>query len=200
MSAQLRKAERKEDRKRRYAAIKIKWKQLRTDLSASDLREALLEFCAGELKIAPIGSITELTIPQLNKILAAIDRETAQPRLPGQPSTASIELENGAVVTNLASEEQRWMIEQLFDMARWNEIAIERFLMERWKRKTPAMLTQRQARACIPTLLYLVAGTDLRRGRADNQIPVTKDQIRRHMPEIKARLARRAREAGRRLR
>ncbi len=193
MSAQPRKAE----RKRRYAAVKIKWKQLRSDLSAGDLREALLDFCAAELKIAPIGSITELTIPQLNKILAAIDREMAQPRLPGQAPIARAELTSGAEVTNLASEEQRWFINELFAMAGWHELGIERFLEERWKRKSAAMLTQRQARQCIPTLLYLVAGTDLRRGRADNQIPVTKDQIRKHIPTIKMRLTRRAREAGR---
>jgi len=109
--------------------VKIKWKMLRTDLSPGDLREALLEFCSAEMKIAPIGSITELTIPQLNRILAAIDREMAQPRLPGQAAVPRAATSNGgAEVTNLASEEQRWIIEQLFDMAGWHELSIERFL------------------------------------------------------------------------
>src|SRR5437764_1434142 len=79
------KDERKEQRRRMYAKVHIIWTQLRPDLKkgTQDYKDGLYIFAEAELKKPQIGSLTELTLFELSRLIQALEREQSQPRLYG---------------------------------------------------------------------------------------------------------------------
>ena len=194
------KVQNRAERKSRYAAIKIRWRQLRPDLAKTDEeRGALLDFAVAELGIAAIGSLTDLTMTQLNRVMVALGNELAAPRLPGASVPIAASSREGAgstaEITHLASKEEQWLIEQLFEYADWSEFYRERFLEKHYGKKSPAMLNRRQARGCITALLRSAAYRDLKFGKPDTTHP-SPQQIRVRIGEIKKIIARRAVESS----
>ena len=179
-----------EFRRRKYAQIKLTWRELRGDLAGDreELRNQLLVFAAAELGIQPIGSLTDLTDGQLKRVAEALQREKHQPRLPGQslPEVKPAPITSGEVI-HLASQPQQFTINKLFAYLRWSSDYREQFLREKYRRNSPAMLSTKQAHGCIRLLLNFAAYRDLKEQRGgDGKIP-QRDAVR-YLTELKRKL------------
>jgi hypothetical protein len=200
----------KEARRARYAAINATWKQLRPDLrhSAVELREARLDYAAAVNGIAPIGSLADLTIHQLDRVIEAMKRDLQQPAWPVQSSEFSVQrsrfatrnsepgTQDGAVV-HLATEEEAWAVEQVLDYLGWSDEGRQGFLRKNFRRATPQMLTHRQAKSAITVLLTIAASRDIKKregetaaaiGPEASPIKVSRLMIRAEMPSLKKRI------------
>lgn len=188
--------QRKLQRRKLLASINIIWKELRRDLhhSPSELREARLDFASAELKIPTIGSFSELTNYQLGKVLEAMQREKAQPRLAGcnvqtfQPAQQQANIQpSQADVTHLASDQQVWAIGRIFRYLGWSEKGREEFFKRNFRRNTPKMLTPKQAASAINILLGIAAARDIK-ARKGKQIKVSDGMKRAEIPALKYRI------------
>lgn len=205
----------KEARRARYAAINATWKKMRPDLhhSAEELREARLEFAAQVLGIPPIGSLGDLTIPQLDRVIEAMKKSYQQPslgvgiiagskaglRLVGSDvkSTAcgvispNPQFPTPAEVIHLASDEQVWAIEQVLSYLQtvwgWSKEGCSGFLRKNYRRESAHMLSPRQAGGAMTILLTIAAKKEITR-RLGNDVKVSRAMIRCEMPSLKQRI------------
>lgn len=197
-------ATKRDKRQSRFAKINATWKQLRPDLrTAEDLRQGRLEFAEAVLGCGPIGSFSDLTIPELDRVIAAMVR--GQLRLPtgdrgpqtefnqrldrrppgdgpaGPPSAVS-----GQVV-HLASAEEVWAIEQVLNYLGWSEEGRRGFFQKNFRRPSAHMLKPRQAKSAISILLSIAASKDIKRREGENT-KVSRGMMRAEMPALKRRI------------
>jgi hypothetical protein len=200
-----------EERRRMLAKIHIEFPKLRPDLrhSTEELREARLEFCQVALGLAHTpASMGEFNNRQLGKVLDAIKAAKTQPGLPGcqihglrqsgGQARATVSRINSrgcdagdmragsAEIIHLASEEQRWAISRIFDLLQWSEEGRARFLNSKFKKRTAAMLTAKEANSAMMILLYIAAYAAL---RADPKVKrVSRKMAKAYIPTLKKTL------------
>ncbi|HKQ06628.1 MAG TPA: hypothetical protein VJ464_15955 [Blastocatellia bacterium] len=188
----------KERRRKMYAKISLDWKQMRPDLhhGSQEARDALHDFASAELRLPPIASLRELTIPQLKKLIEAMQREIAQPQIAGLnltafavqvPATQAAAQAAPGEVVHLCSNEQAWAIGRVFSYLGWTDAGREAFLKRNFRRTNQRMLTVRQAGSAIRILLNIAASGDikLRKGK-DFKVPAW--MIRAEIPALKRRI------------
>lgn len=190
-------AERKAQRNRLYAKIHAIWGNLRRDLTkgSADYKEALYTFAESELKLERIGSFTELTIPQLIRVVEALEREQAQPPLytpaanvvqfkPKPAPSASETIHGGSPVPveHFASTEQRFAINRLFVYLGWSEAFQGKFIRQRYRTDKAERLTKKEAHALIRILLNC-AGQKYWKGQGKET--VSKPMIKAAIPHVK---------------
>jgi hypothetical protein len=188
--------DRKEVRRKMYAKIHVIWAQLRPDLKkgSDDYKEALYMFAEAELKLPQIGSFTELTQPQLARVIEALEREQSQPALyqqradnvvqfkPNPHHASAVDQQAQADVQHLASQPQRYAINRLFSYLGWGDYGREKFLENKFRCKSVEMLLQKQAHSCIRILLN-AAGSKY--WKAQGKETVSKPMIAAAIPKIK---------------
>lgn len=178
-------------RSRMIAAIHLKFKKLRTDLrfcSDEELREERLAFINDVLKPKrAIASMRDLSDRQLGLVLDALSRLEAQPQLPNSKAAAPIaQADTSAEIIHLASSEQGFTIEKLFNCLGWTDEARTNFVQQKFKRSSPAMLTFKQANSLTMILLNIAAARAIK-GRGSVQ-RVSRRMIQDEIPALKARL------------
>ena len=186
--------ERKSARRGMLAKIHALWRDLRPDLrdSRADSREGLLIFAEATLDLSHIGSLTDLTMPQLGRVIDALEKEHRQPALAGceivrnQPSVPNVG-QTQADVVHLASREQVWVINRIFDYLCWTLQGRETFLRSKSRRTRPEMLLSKQAHGIIRVLMNIAASRDLKAERGQN-VKVSQAAIRGYLPTLKRKL------------
>jgi len=190
----------RDKRQSRFAKINATWKQLRPDLRGADeLREARLEFAEQVLGCGPIGSFSDLTIPELDRVIAAM-MKSAQASLPGDrgqvtgdrvtrgnfglsPVTSNL----SPSVVHLASKEEVWAIEQVLGYLGWTEEGRRGFFQKNFRRPSAHMLKPRQAKSAISILLSIAASKDIKKREGENT-KVSRGMMRAEMPALKKRI------------
>jgi len=191
-------SDRRVQRKRMYAKIHVIWTQLRPDLKkgTDDYKEALYMFAEGELKKPQIGSMTELTLVELSRVIQALEREQTQPRLyqeaenvvqfkPNSHPAPVADQQQAGNVSHLASQAQCYAINKLFGHLGWSDNGREGFLQDKFRCKRVEMLLQKQAHSCIRILLNYAAS---RYWKAQGKEQVSKPMIAAAIPIIKAQV------------
>lgn len=186
-------------RSRMIAAIHVTFKQVRRDLKGAtedEIREERLAFINDTLRLKrPVKSMRDCTDRQLGLVLDALKRFDAQPALPNSkavpvPATNT----DGAEIIHLASAEQVYAINKLFDHLGWDFQTREDFLKKKFKRNAPTMLAQSQAQSATMILLTIAASREIRnRGGVAR---VSRAMVRAELPAIKARLGLDRKPAG----
>jgi hypothetical protein len=186
-------------RARTIAAIHLTWKKLRRDLhDPAESREQRLTFMAGVLKKQSLGSSRDLTDKQLGKVLDAMrDLENA-PELPGvaviHEQRAKSEGQSGllapgalpsAEIYHLATAAQVSAIDKLLTHLGWGREAKEGFLFKRFKRKSPELLSPKQANS-LTMILLTIAASNAVRSRGVQR--ASRLMIREEIPRLKAQL------------
>lgn len=177
-------------RNRVIAAIHLTWRKLRPDLrhSPEELRDERLAFITDRLKLKrPLKSMRSLSTPQLCLALEEMRRLISEPLLPNS-NAAPVKpiVQGGAEIIHLASAEQVYTINKLFDCLSWGPELRAGFLKKRFHRDTPSMLSPQQAQATVMILLNIAAARAIRsRGGVTR---VTRGMIRVEIPALKARL------------
>ncbi len=179
-----------------YAKIHVIWTSLRPDLKkgTSDYKEGLYMLAEAELKKPQIGSLTELTLAELSKLIQVLEHEQAQPPLyrdsgnivpfkssKGQPD-ASISDQVNAPVEHLASLNQRFAISKLFGYLGWGDYGRGKFLEKNFRCKRAEMLLHKQAHSCINILLRCAAS---KYWKDQGKQPVSTPMINAAIPRIK---------------
>jgi hypothetical protein len=181
-------------RSKTIAAIQITWKKVRRDLSDVDeSREQRLTFIAGVLNLkGPIASTRDLTDKQLGRVLDRLRELERQPELPETesihaPANRSVDAGAGAAeIVHLATASQVATIEKLFHFLGWRLQTQEGFLEERFKRKSPRLLTPKQAGSLTMILLNIGAAKSIRYRAEVGR--VSRTMIRAEIPSLKRRL------------
>lgn len=189
----------KTQRRAIFGKVHILWQELRSDLrrGSEDYREQLIQFAEAELRLpaGSLGSIGELSNGRLCRLLNALSAERQQPHLAGanvrqlRPKRREGAGETPALpaaVYHLASNEQAWLIEKLFDYVGWSERGREGFLQQNFRRQSASTLTVRQARSCTMILFTVAASKDLKREHGLEK--VSREQVHAYIPELKRRL------------
>lgn len=182
-----------ESRKRAMAAIQIMWQQMRPDLRGDReaLREERLTWISSFLDLKkPIGSVTKLSDGQIGLVLEEMKRLTGneKPKSAGnarflRPRT-SLASPSGAKIIHLATEEQQFTAQKIFDFLGWNVEKKEKFLMERFNCPNVRMLRYEKAHSLMMILLNIAAHTDLKaKGKKTGRAETAK-----HIKAIKRRL------------
>jgi hypothetical protein len=184
------------------ARIHCDWKTLRPDLrhSTSEARNELLDFATVALRLHdPLGSLRELTAAQLGRLIEAMARDRAQPRLEGclihhvRPAdvAAASAAASGGEVVHLATPEQAWALNRVLGFLGWSPEGREQFLKKNFRRTTPRMLTPKQASSALTILLGIAASRELKEAAAAEgrgEIKVSRAMIRAEIPALKLRL------------
>ena len=92
-----------------------------------------------------------------------------------------------AEIIHLASKQQVWAINRLYDYIGWTRERREEFLREKFRRVSPAMLTPRQAHSYTVILINVAAQKDIKREHPEVK-KVTREMIREYMPELMKRM------------
>jgi hypothetical protein len=177
-------------RAKMIAAVHIEWKKLRPDLHLDDesLRAERLVFVQDALKLKkPVSSLRVLSNAQLGRVLDAMRRLRAQPRLGGYapPLKPEIAPATGAEIFHLASAEQVFTISKLFDYLDWTLEFQKRFISRRFKREKPALLSPSNAHALIRILINIACSRDIKERGVGR---VSRAMIAAEIPALKARL------------
>lgn len=179
-------------RARMIAAIHIRFKQVRRDLrgsSETEIREERLAFINQTLNLKhPVSSMRDLTDRRLGLVLDRLNQLLAQPPLPNSRAVTTPQTEGsgGAEIVHLASAEQVYIINKLIGFLGWSPAASEKFISQRFKSKTPNMLSQKQAQSLIMILLYIAAARSIK--ERTSAARVSRKMIQAEIPELKARL------------
>jgi hypothetical protein len=199
------KSQRKPIRNKMYGKLHALWSWLRPDLAkgSTDYKEALYLFAEGELKIGHIGSFTNLTDKQLGKVIEALEREAGQPRLyrtvqsqesgvgsPGQVLQGNFGskaqgtriLNDDSPVEHLASEQQRWAINQVFGYLGWSDDFKAGFVKARFRTDKIEMLRNKEAHSLLAILLQCAGSKYWRRQGKDK---VSKPMVTSGAREVK---------------
>lgn len=192
-------------RQKMLAKIHIEYQRLRPDLrhSTEELREERLLFCQNALGLSrPPASLRDLTDKQLGRVIEAIAKEYSEPKLPGcdaHGTRASVRSNlsrhcsandmissSSAEVIHLASEEQTWAINRIFEYLGWSPEGRTRFIEGRFNRKSEKLLKPNEAQSLTFILLRIAASNDLKK---DSRIVrVTKSMIGSYIPQLKKKL------------
>jgi hypothetical protein len=186
----------KDARAATIAAIHITWSKIRRDLRGDkeELRDSRLQFMARVLN-REVTTSRGLSQAKLGKVLDAMRALESAPLLPGgaptvdpQPSIANVPAE----VHHLATESQVATIDKLFGCMGWSPEAIASFTEKRFKRKSPRLITPKQANSLTMILMNIAASRDIKRrwreetGREVEH--VSREMIRAEIPALKRRL------------
>jgi len=180
------------------AKINIEFAKLRRDLrhSTEELRLERLAFCERVLNLRrPLDSMRRLTDAQLARVIEAIKAEMPQGTLPGcsvhhfrgNERGLSCGPEEMGQVHHLAGAEQVWAITLVLDYLGWSAAGRERFIEAKYQRKSPNMLTPKQANGLLMILFNIAASNDLKRQHGE-QTRVTKQMKMRYIPGLKKKL------------
>jgi hypothetical protein len=173
-------------RNRMIAAIHLQWRSARPDLrnEPEELRDQRLAFITDLLKLKrPLTSMRSLSDRQLGLVLDALHNGSFQPRLPNATVAPASE---GAEVIHLASSEQAHTINKLLDWLGWSDEGREKFIQQRFKRTSPAMLSPKNAHSLINILLNIAAARSIR--ERTGAMRIKRVTIRAEIPALKARL------------
>src|SRR2546423_4188399 len=178
-------------RSRMLAALNIRWKKLRHDLAGDELHDELIAFINDRLRLKePISSLRSLSDAQLGRSLDALRDLEAQPALPNSQGVNG----QSAEIIHLASAAQVHTINTLLDYLRWSDPARENFIEQRFKRKSPSMLSPKQAHALIMILLNVATARWVKETRGASR--VSRLLIREEIPHLKAMLGNDRKEAS----
>lgn len=178
-----------------YAAMNILWLQMRPDLkweSRDVIREERLIWIADLLGLKrELKSTKDLTDGQIGIVLDEMKRLTggdkAVPKVPAkiQPNNVvQFPAPPGAEIIHLASEEQQYTAQKLFDFLGWTAPAKEKFLRERFDCPNVRMLTFKKANSLMMILLNIAAHADLK----SKGLPTGRKETAKQIKEIKRRL------------
>ncbi len=179
---------------RAIAAIQILWKQMRADLrfDKEALREERLIWIADFLGLKrELKSITDLSDKQLGIVLEEMRRLSCQNSTcaKSQVSTNLRIVEttqsSGADVVHLAGEAQLFTINKLVGFIGWSEEGFRDFLFEKFRRRTPRMLTFKKANSLMMILLNIAADKQL---RAQGKTKITRQMTAEYIPVLKRKL------------
>jgi hypothetical protein len=164
------------------AKIQIEFPKLRPDLrhSTEELKEERLIFCQHALGLRePPSSLRNLSDKQLGRVIEAISKERSEPRLPGceiHGTKASVRSNSnvrckakdmmqleGAEIFHLASGEQVWVVNRIFEYLGWTPEGQARFIESKFGRRSPTLLRPRQAQSLTFILLRIAASNDLKK-------------------------------------
>jgi hypothetical protein len=189
-----------QSRSKAYAAINICWKQISPDGD----REERLAWVAEYLGLDDLESLTDLSDEQLGDVTGELKRltgsaarRTSQVRQPMSNSNvlhAEFRRESDGPRSGetetifLASEEQVYTLEKLDAYIGWMPEERDRFLRKRFKGQNFRRFTFKQATAATNVMLRIAAHKDLRLGRADGE-PITRVEINKYIPKLKAKLS-----------
>lgn len=159
-----------QSRHKAYAAINISWQQMRPDLhleSKEDIRAEMLTWIPAFLGLRKLDSIKDLSDGQIGRILDEMKRLTGQssPKPNNSPFGKKPNLQlvtDGAEVIHLASEEQQFTAQKLFEFLGWSVESKEKFLRERFNCPKVAMLKFEKANSLMMILLNIAAHVDLK--------------------------------------
>lgn len=181
--------------------IHAEFPKLRPDLrhSTDEIRLERLAFCERTLNLRkPLASMRHLTDEQLGRVIEAIKREMSAPVLPGcavHHFKARVETndlsgcgpEQMAAIHHLAGQEQVWAIKRMLTHLRWGTEATENFISRRFKRRSPEMLSPKQANSMLMILFNIAASNDLKKQHGE-ATAITSVMKARYIPELKRKL------------
>lgn len=191
-----------ESRRSAYAAININWLQMRPDLRFEDtetIRAERLAWMASFLGITkPLASTTELSDKQLGLILEEMRRMTGTTPKAKQPIARTgnvVQLSDfkkptpvessGAEIEHLAGEAQIFTINKLVGAIGWTEEGFRDFLFQKFRRRSPRMLTFKKANSLTMILLNIAADKAL---RAQGKTKITRKMTAEYIPVLKRKL------------
>lgn len=185
-------------RTRMLAAVHVLWHKLRTDLhhDKDQERDERIAFINDVLRLKrPVSSMRALSDAQLGRVLDELRRREMQPTLAGYvPPVKPAPVQPAvAEVVHLATTEQVFTVEKLFDCLGWTDDFREDFIERRFKRRKVFALTADRAHALIRVLLNVACSRALKEGGAGK---VTREMIRAEIPRLKTRLGIDSRRAG----
>ncbi len=182
-----------DSRRRAIAAIQILWKQMRSDLhfDKETLREERLVWIAEFLALKrELKSITDLSDKQRGIVLEEMRRLTGQasktpesttkfanPRIANNPQSAD--------VVHLAGEAQVFTINKLVGCIGWSEEGFRDFLFEKFRRRSPRMLTFKKANSLMMILFNIAADKEL---RAQGKTKISRQMTAEYIPVLKKKL------------
>jgi hypothetical protein len=178
------------------AAIHITWSKLRRDLKGDkeELRESRLLFMSQVLN-REVTTSRGLSQAKLGKVLDAMRALESSPLLPGGVPTVEQPpaIESApAEVHHLATEAQVATSDKLFGYLGWSPEAIASFTEKRFKRKSPRLITPKQANSLTMILMNIAASRDIKRRwkaeRGREVEHVSREMIRAEIPALKRRL------------
>lgn len=198
----------RQSRNSAYAAINILWNQMRPDLrfEAKDVvREERLAWIASFLRLKKLDSTTKLSDGQIGKVLDEMKRLTGQVSKPQEINTKSqfstnlrlvenpnvnvstiyLHSENSAEIIHLASEEQIFTINKLVGTIGWTEEGFREFLFQKFQRRSPRMLTFKNANSLMMILLNIAADKEL---RAQGKTKISRKMTAEYIPILKKKL------------
>ena len=185
--------------------------------STEELRSERLAFCEEVLGLGySIESMTELNNDQLGRVIDALKDQTRRMEPAGPnvrpfrrpakaasttrlsepagrsdqanpPAASGAGEEQEAEIIHLASQQQIWAINKLYSYIGWQLERQEQYLMSKFSRRNPAMLTPRQAHSYTVILLSVAAQKDIQRANPEIE-KVTRELIHAYMPELMKRV------------
>ncbi len=190
-----------------FAAINIKWLQMRPDLRFEDrntVRDERLAWVAAFLGLPKLASLTDLTSDQIGIVLDEMNRlsggrptnyaakpvqrdvkpsakvvNIADYRQPNQPEAAD------AQITHLSGEAQIFTINKLVAAIGWSDEHFREFLFSKFRRRSPRMLTFKQCNSLTMILLNIAADKDL---RAQGKTKISRAMTAKYIPILKRKL------------
>lgn len=177
-----------------YAAINILWLQMRHDLrfeSKDVIRDERMTWIAGFLGLKKLDSTKDLSDRQIGFVLEEMRRLTGQASKQ-QKAPQNSEISNNPInsakpadVIHLASEEQVFTINKLVGAIGWSEEGFRDFLFRKFRRRSPQMLTFKNATALTMILLNIAADKEL---RAQGKTKISRKMTAVYIPVLKRKL------------
>ncbi len=187
----------RQSRNNAYAAIQISWLAMRPDLRfelKEVIRDERLCWITSFLGLRrPLGSITELSDKQLGFVIEEMKRLSGQ-AVSTKKAESTTEFKklynsnfsnNVADVVHLAGEAQLFTINKLVGAIGWTEEGFRDFLFQKFRRRSPRMLTFKQANSLTMILLNIAADKHL---RAQGKTKITRKMTAEYIPTLKRKL------------
>jgi hypothetical protein len=192
-------------RRKLFAKIHCQWKEMRPDLFGSEeLREALIEFSREACGLESLETLKDLTNAKLGRVLDEMKAMKAQPQLPdcdprflqvpaarvprGKNSEQAEPRAPGGGIIHLATPAQIATIKKLFGFLGWSQEFREKFVSDRYRGKSPAMLRFKDATGLTAILLNIAAARELKEKWGPDK-KISRGMIRGQVPELKRRLS-----------
>ncbi|MDQ3132419.1 MAG: hypothetical protein M3Q99_16855 [Acidobacteriota bacterium] len=188
----------RQSRGRAYAAINILWQQMRPDLRFEDkdvIRDERLSWIGDFLGLEKLDSTTKLSDKQIGMLLEEMKRLTGQASKTPENNTKFGKSQNinnsenaqpdGAEIIHLAGEEQIYTINKLVGSIGWTEDGFREFLFQKFRRRSPRMLTFKKANSLMMILLNIAADKHL---RAQGKTKISRQMTAEYIPVLKRKL------------
>ncbi len=190
-----------------YAAINIKWLQMRPDLRFENkeiIREERLAWIASFLRLPTLDSLTNLTSDQIGLVLDEMNRMTGarQTNHAGRESERTTKSTGKVVniadyrqplaaepteaeITHLSGEAQIFTINKLVGAIGWSDEGFRDFLFKKFRRRSPRMLTFKNCNSLTMILLNIAADKEL---RAQGHAKISRAMTAQYIPILKKKL------------